>query len=156
MRRYLGIGLGLTLGLGLGLAAPSQAAAQDSESPPVLQISWFQCDWNEVGTVLAEADSMNLPIWKELEEEGLVRSAGTLTHWMADEWNVAFYMVVDDIPAYLKAFQEAQRRFNERYPDYDIEAATDRCPVHKDAFYHFGPRTGADDEEEAEGEDEGG
>ena len=146
MRKFLGIGLGLTLALG----APSLARAQDSEQPPVLAISWFQCDWNEVDQVLAEADSMSLPIWNELVEEGMLRSAGSFTHWMADEWNVAYYTVADDIPAYLEAFWEQNRRFEERYPDYDGEASTDRCPVHKDAFYHLGPRTGMDDEDGGE------
>lgn len=142
----------LCVGLGLAAAtmAPSLARAQDSEQPPVLAISWFQCNWNDVERIMAEADSMRLPIWSELKEEGMISAAGTFTHWQADEWNVAYYYVADDIATYLAAQAEEFRRFAERYPDYDNAAYFDSCPVHKDAFYHLGPRTKDDDDADEE------
>jgi hypothetical protein len=74
--------------------------------------------------------------WAATSKEGKLRGAGSFGHFWADEWNVGFFVVAENIPSFLEAWQEANTRIAGR------PVATEACKEHKDAFYTLGPRTG--------------
>lgn len=143
----------------LALAVPGSAGAQEpaqepaqemeEEAPPVLRISFFQCHSDRIGDVMEEAESMVIPVWNELVDEGAVNSYGYFTHWWADEWNVGIYTVAPTIEAIVSAEAEAAERIEERHPDAP-NTMNEACPWHRDGFYNVGPSTD-DDEDEDQG-----
>jgi hypothetical protein len=138
----------LVLSFLVALALPATAAAQDQEdTPPTLRLSFFQCDFSELDAAMEQIESIGIPIWEELIEEGMIENYGHFIHSWASEWNVGIYTVAEDIPAVLAAVEEFGRRLDERHPDSE-NLFGEACPAHRDGFYTFGPRTGQDDEEE--------
>lgn len=116
---------------------------------PTLVISMYQCDWDRVGDVFDQYAEFQLPVQEALIAEGQLRGAGSFAHAWADEWNVGFYSVAEDIPTFIGAWNETNERVGQA-----VEAAgspenviADACPVHKDAMYTLGPRTGMSDED---------
>jgi hypothetical protein len=132
------------------IALPKTAVAQEDSSPPTLRLSFYMCDSSQLGDVLAEVESQNIPVWDELVDEGMVQSFGYFVHSWASEWNLGVYTLAESIDAVVKASEEAGRRLDELYgeaPDLMSEA----CPHHRDGFYVIGPSTGEDEEEEEQG-----
>ncbi len=54
-------------------------------------------------------------------------------HQWGDEWNLVFYWLADDIPAFLDAWDEMRSRGVERHPD--MLNIVDYCTDHKDNIY---------------------
>jgi hypothetical protein len=153
--RKLPLYLGLLIAFGVpGAVAAQEEEAQEEEAPPTLRLSFYQCDLSQMGPTGEQIETMEIPIWEELVDEGMVDSYGHFFHAWASEWNVGIYTVADNIEAVLAATEEFGNRMQERHPDADA-GLNQVCPSHRDGFYVFGPRTG-DDEDEGEDEDEGG
>lgn len=102
---------------------------------PTLVLMFHQCETSRIGDVLQEYETTALPVEQALVTAGKLRAAGSFAHYWADEWNVGFFAVAEDIPTFLAAWQEAGAQIPER-PIY-----AEACPVHKDGFYTLGPRT---------------
>lgn len=133
----------ITLGLALVSLTVLPAAAlaqqmQEQDAPPTLRLSFFQCQQNRIGDVLAEAEQYDIPIWQELVNEGMVMNYGYFVHSWAGEYNLAIYTIARDIPAVLAATDEAGRRGEARFPDAP-DTIGDVCPWHRDGFYTLGP-----------------
>jgi hypothetical protein len=141
--------LSLTLTLAFALALPRIASAQN----PTLVLTDLKCDWGQLGAVVEQFETMNVPIWDELVAEGMIESAGTYIHFWGDEWNFGIWYVTADIPGFLDAWGESNRRLAERHPDAPVDVLA-ACPEHRDRFYNMGPRTGMDDDEDDDDEDE--
>ncbi len=123
----------------LAFMAPAAVQAQEEEDegpPPTMVMSQFQCDWNRIDDVLAELQ-LQVPIWEHMAQEGMLGSAGSFTHFWADEWNVTLYTIGESMEAVVAANEEADRRFSEQHPD--ANAFAEACPTHRDNFYQFGP-----------------
>ncbi len=120
----------------LAFVAPQAASAQDDAPPPTLILSHFQCDWSRLGDVTSELE-LNIPIWEELIEEGMIQDAGSYVHQWADEWNVGTYIIAESMDAAVAGNDESNSRFTERHPD--ANAFNEACPRHRDNFYQFGP-----------------
>lgn len=144
--------ISLALGLLVALALPAAAVAQDDadEAPPTLRMSFYRCDFSQLGTAMEEIQSLAMPIWQELVDEEMIASYGHFIHAWASEWNVGVYTVAEDIPAVLAAVDEFGRRMEERNPDA-ANTFAEACPEHRDGFYVFGPRTNDNDEDDDEG-----
>ncbi len=100
-----------------------------------------------MGAIVEELETLTVPIWDELVDEGMVMSAGTFIHAWADEWNLGIYTVAPSIQAVLDFNEEAASRYEERHPEAE-DIFGPACPTHRDNFYVMGPRTGQNDEEE--------
>lgn len=135
----------LILALLVAFGLPSTLAAQDEEPPPSLRLSFYQCDLSEIGPVMEQAEAIEIPIWDELVDEGMVQSFGYFIHAC-----VGIYTVGESIAAIIEAQEEFGNRFQERHPDAGpgLNAV---CPAHRDGFYTIGPGTGQGDEEEGGG-----
>lgn len=144
--------LPLYLGLLIAFGVPGTVAAQEEEdeAPSMLRLSFYQCNMNELDAVIEQMETMEIPIWQELVDEGMVDSYGHFFHAWASEWNVGIYTVADDIEAVLAATEEFGNRMQERHPNAN-DGLNQACPAHRDGFYVFGPSTGDDDEDEDEG-----
>jgi hypothetical protein len=117
-----------------GATAGSESSATGGN--PTLMMTFMQCETSRVGDVMAEFENLVIPAYQALVNEGKIRSAASFVHYWADEWNVGFGVVAEDIPSFLTAAQEANSRIGER------PVVAEACPVHKDGFYTVGPRTG--------------
>lgn len=128
--------------------AQQQAQPQAEEGPPsTLRLSFFLCDGNRMDEALEEAETRDIPVWKELVAEGMVENYGYIVHSWASEWNIGIYTIAESIDAVIKASEEAGRRLDEKYGD--AESVFDQaCPHHRDGFYTFGPSTDEDEEGE--------
>lgn len=134
------LALAVALVAAAALAWPAGATAQQQDGPPSLRLSFMICDWSAVGDLMAEADSVEIPVWEELKSEGLILDHGYFVHAWADEWNVAVYTVGTDVTQIIEAVEEANRRLGERYPNLP-NPFDEACPQHRDAFYTMGPNT---------------
>ncbi len=134
-----------TFGLLAAIALPGVLAAQDVPTPPTLRLSFYECDMNQLGPTGQQIENLEIPIWDELVDEGMVQSYGYFFHSWASEWNVGIYTIAADIPAILSATEEFGNRMQERHPDAD-GGLNQVCPHHRDGFYTLGPRTGMADE----------
>ncbi len=137
--------------LGLALVFSSPVAAQedqdqDDDQADMLRLSFYQCDLSRIGPAMEQIESMEIPIWEELIDEGMVESYGTFIHAWADEWNVGIYTVAESIQAVVDATAEFGVRMQERHPDAD-SGLNQICPTHRDGFYITGPSTGDDDDD---------
>lgn len=120
------------------LVHPSAFAQQEA---PTVGVSYWKCDWGELGNIGQVTDSLYTPIMQELVDEGTIMNFGMLTHQWGDEWNVVFYITAPDTPTYLEASREAVDRFEERHPD--VLNLTEVCSEHKDNIYTLRTATGA-------------
>ncbi len=141
------------------LAQDDDADATDNASPgPTLVIESFKCDWRRYEDINAAMDSINLPVYQAMVNEGLVISWGTYWHDWADEWNFNIYTVAEDKPTFFEAWAEAGRRIGEIVRDdgtgddqpLTVEAdwvLGEYCTDHKDGIYTLGAQTkgGADE-----------
>lgn len=125
------------LGVGL-LATPAQA--QEEESPTV-GVSYWKCDWADMEELEQIADSVAAPIYQEMVDEGEIMNWKMMTHQWGDSWNVVFSITAADTPSFLEAFEEANRRIEERHPD--LAPLSEYCTEHKDNIYTLSSSTSA-------------
>lgn len=126
-----------TCGLLAMLLISSQVYAQDNDV--IIAVSYFQCDsFEQIGPWMQQIDSLGVPVYQELVNEGKLYGFGTLIHDWADYENVILWRSGPDVASILSAQQELGRRTQERYPD----AENVGCSNHRDAFYWLGPNTG--------------
>lgn len=136
-----------------GPVADSEGAATGGN--PALVISMYQCDYDRIGDVFDQYAEFGLPVQQAQIAEGQLRGAGTFAHTWADEWNVGFYWVADDVNTFIDAWNDSNQRVGQavQAAGSPANALGEACPVHKDAIYTLGPRTGVgDDEGEAGGD----
>jgi len=124
---------------------PRGLAAQESETPPTLRLSFFMCDFNKLDEAMQEVEAQVIPVWKELVKEGMVMNHGFFVHSWASEWNVGLYTIASSVDAVIKASEEAGRRIEAKYGDAP-SVFGQACPHHRDGFYVMGPSAAADDE----------
>lgn len=128
------------VGAGL-LVAPVQA--QEEENPTV-GVSYWKCDWAEMEELEQIADSVAVPIYQEMVDEGEIRNWEMMTHQWGDSWNVVFSITADDTPSFLEAFEEANRRMQEQHPD--LAPLSEYCSDHKDNIYTLSSSTSGPDD----------
>ena len=114
----------------LALFAVSVSAQSQN---PTVGVSYWKCDFAHMGELTNAADSLLTPIAQELVNEGKLYAFGTLGHAWGDEWNLVFYWVAEDIPAFTAGWAEMTSRINQRHPD--AFPITDYCSDHKDNIY---------------------
>ncbi len=116
------------------------SSAQDEEAaePGALVISYFKCDFNELGAIADETDSLAIPIYRELVDEGMLWGSGMMGHDWAGYENVIYWYTGESKEKVFAAIDEYGKRFEERHPDIEQIA----CHGHRDAIYTMGPNTG--------------
>ncbi|NNG15115.1 MAG: hypothetical protein HKM89_01455 [Gemmatimonadales bacterium] len=124
----------LTLSLAFALLAPAALAAQDGPLPGTIVLSFNKCDLDQVGYLTQLTDSAVVPIAQELVNEGKIFNYGMMTHSWGDEWNVAYYYVVENQQAFFDFWSEFVSRVSERHPNLFNEFQA-RCSEHKDSIY---------------------
>jgi len=117
------------------LVVPTVAEAQ------TLVVSQNKCQLDKLGDIRAFADSAWIPIAQELVNEGRFAAVGSAFHAWGDEWNVIYWYVAEDIPAFVSAFSELFSRAEERHPS-SFDQFAGWCFEHKDSMYSVGPQTG--------------
>ena len=117
-----------------------KSLAQDSEQP-LLITSFNMVSMSDIGKVNKMVDSIFTPILKELVDEEMIYSFGQFNHSWGDEWNVIYWYVAEDIPAFVSAFSELFSRAEERHPS-SFDQFAGWCFEHKDSMYSVGPQTG--------------
>ena len=135
------------------IATVPLAAQDDDDDGPagVLSISSYVCPQSAIGDIAEDYDANTRPIEDELVTEGRLMSAGLFFHAWADEYNVNYYRIAEDIPTLLAAIAEVGQRFQAQNPDQaDGPGPFAQCSQHKDNIYFMGPST------EAEPPDNGG
>jgi hypothetical protein len=121
-----------------GVSAEVEGVEVAEGGNPTLVLSFYQCDTSRIGEVLDEYAEHTNPVYEELIRGGKLRGAGSFSHIWADEWNVGFFVVAEDIPTFIGAWEES----GEMLPEGARTVINDACPTHKDGFYVLGPRTG--------------
>ena len=66
-------------------------ATDNASTGSTLVIESFKCDWRHYEDINAAMDSINLPVYQAMVNEGLVISWGMYWHDWADEWNFHTY-----------------------------------------------------------------
>lgn len=136
--------LSTVLGLSLIviLAAPAPTFAQEAEEgPETLVISQWKCDYQHMEEIRAEVDSVALPIWQDMVDQGHLDNVGTFYHEWGDSWNVNVYYVAEDKAAFFDAFEMIVERYEEATPEGEDGAIAKYCTEHKDNIYQTGQST---------------
>lgn len=143
----------LTLAFAAAFIWPGAVVAQEEEgeeTPPMLMISSWKCDFGNMGDIGEDWDMRSINAAQSAVDSSPWMSAGVFYHAWADEWNVNYWAVAEDIPALLEGQEASNAAYDEMYPDglnlWDV------CSEHKDGFYQLGE--GADSEDDDEGEDD--
>jgi len=119
-----------------GATADAEGASEGGN--PTLVLSFYQCETARIGEVLDEYAEFSVPVYEQLIQADKLRGAGSFSHIWADEWNVGFFWVAEDIQTFIDSWQES----NTMFPDNATNVIGEACPTHKDGFYTLGPRTG--------------
>ena len=106
---------------------------QDSEQP-LLIISQNMVSMSDVGKVNNMADSIFVPILKELVDEGMLYSFGNFSHSWGDEWNVNYWYTAKDMASFDKFWDEYVSRVRSRHPNA-FGSITKYFNAHKDNIY---------------------
>ena len=119
------------------LLIPVAAAAQESDEPDVIAISYFKCKLGSLSDVNA-LDASSTAIAQELIDSGTWTVYGILNHRWADEWNYMTYVGAPSLASLLSGLDT----FNDRLEALpENEAETDRfqtlCTAHKDNIYNW-------------------
>ncbi|RPI70400.1 MAG: hypothetical protein EHM47_12200 [Ignavibacteriales bacterium] len=107
--------------------------AQNNEQP-LLIVSFNQVSMSNMGTVSRLADSLFVPILKELVDEGMIYSFGQFNHSWGDEWNYNMWYTAKDMASFDKFWDEYVKRGSERHPG-SFAAITKYFNAHKDNIY---------------------
>jgi hypothetical protein len=121
---------------GFLLAPPLEAQEEEMAPPGITVVRYFECNMGGVGEAIGMLNGVGRTIAMELIEEGLLYDYGILTHAWGDEWNLIDYFVVENMPAFNRAWQEFLRRFVQVDPEGEMQARfTELCGRHKDNIY---------------------
>lgn len=113
-----------------------QSILAQEEGPGTLVFSQNMVAMKDIGKVNKIIDSLTVPIWQELMDEGMLMGWGQLNHEWGDEWNCNFYYVAKDKDAFFAAWNEFVKRMGERHPDAWKEMIP-AFQAHKDNIYYF-------------------
>jgi len=108
-------------------------SAQSNEQP-LLVVSFNQVPLTEMGNIGRIADSIFVPILKELVDEGKLYGFGRFTHLWGDEWNWNVWYTVKDMASFEKFWDEYVKRASERHPGA-FRSITKHFQAHKDNIY---------------------
>lgn len=107
--------------------------AQNDEQP-LLIVSFNMVSMGDVGKVNKMADSVFVPILKELVDDGMIYSFGNFSHSWGDEWNVNTWYTAKDMASFDKFWDEYVSRVGKRHPT--AWASTVKYfQAHKDNIY---------------------
>lgn len=119
--------------LGLCLAAAPTSVAQNTSTEHTVSFGSWQCERAALDRIIEMDRERTLPIAQAMVDEGLIVSAGTLSHSWGDEWNYVNFVVAADVAAVVEANGEMNRRYAELYPDDN--SFIEHCSEHKDNIY---------------------
>lgn len=140
-RGLLSTVLGLSLTAILAVPAPTPAQEAEQEGPETLVVSQWKCDYQHLDKLQAEVDSLFLPIWQDLVDEGQLVNVGAFYHQWGDAWNYNVYYVAEDKAAFFDAWEQFAQRAEEAMPEDEDPAVFKYCSEHKDNIYQLGPST---------------
>ena len=104
------------------------------EENPLLVVSFNQVAMSNMGTVGRLADSLFVPVLKELVDEGLIYGFGQFNHFWGDEWNYNLWYTVKDMASFDNFWDEYVTRVNDRHPGA-FALITKHFNAHKDNIY---------------------
>jgi hypothetical protein len=107
--------------------------AQDNEQP-LLIVSQNMVSMSDVGKVNKMADSIFVPILKELVDEGMLYSFGNFSHSWGDEWNVNYWYTAKDMASFEKFWDEYVSRVVAKHPGA-FGSVVKYFQAHKDNIY---------------------
>lgn len=107
--------------------------AQNNEQP-LLIVSFNQVSMADVGKVNRIADSVFVPILRELVDEGFIYSFGNFNHSWGDEWNVNTWYTAKDMASFDKFWDEYVSRVGKRHPEA-WSSTVKYFQAHKDNIY---------------------
>jgi hypothetical protein len=107
--------------------------AQNNEQP-LLIVSFNMVSMSDVGKVNKMADSVFVPILKELVDEKFIFSFGFFGHAWGDEWNSNVWYTAKDMTSFDKFWDEYVTRVNKRHPGA-FASTTKYFQAHKDNIY---------------------
>jgi len=115
---------------------PGAGVAQDmeEETPPMLVISSWKCDFGEMGTISDDWDGPGMAAAQAAVDAGKWNSAGIFYHDWADEWNVNYWAVGKDIATLIEGQNVSNDAYDDAMGDNGLNL-WDVCSEHKDGFY---------------------
>ncbi len=105
-----------------------------SDDQPLLIVSSNMVSMGDVGKVNKMADSIFVPILKELVDEGMLYSFGSFNHNWGDEWNVNYWYTAKDMASFELFWDTYVSRVSERHPNA-FGSVTKYFQAHKDNIY---------------------
>ena len=117
----------------------AQSIFAQNEGPGTLVFSQNMVAMKDMGKVNKLIDSLSVPIWNEIMNEGMLMGWGQLNHEWGDEWNCNFYYIAKDKESFFAAWDEFVKRMGERHPDAWKEMIP-AFQAHKDNVYYYQQR----------------
>lgn len=106
-----------------------------------LVMGYYSCPFDVMGEIKSTYDRVQLPFAQELVDEGQLRTQQLWFHVYGDEWTVLVTTTADDLPTYLAANDEMNRRIAGAVTDEDPNLFQMGCTSHKDNIYTIVGRT---------------
>lgn len=119
----------------LGSFGTSVLVAQEGPRPNVVAMSEWKCPIGNLGEAVQLSNATSRPIHQEMIDEGLIVGWNILTHLYADEWNLIFVTLAEDIDSAIESGREFQRRLQQRPEGERGERFVELCPYHRDNIY---------------------
>jgi len=117
-------------------AVVAQEEMAEEATPPMMVISSWKCDFGNMDAIGEDWDMRAINGARQAVDNGSWMSAGVFYHSWADEWNVNFWALGEDIPALLEGQEASNAAYEDMYPEgLDL---WDNCSEHRDGFYQFG------------------
>ena len=120
----------------------TQRVSTQAAAPPpnggnglTLAVSYYTCDYPQLGALLDEARTRGLPIAQGLVDEGALGHQGIYTHDWGDEWNFVITRTAADLPTLLRALETFGERYAAEYGTNTRSLLDDHCSAHKDNIY---------------------
>ena len=112
----------------------AQSIFAQNEGPGTLVFSQNMVAMKDMGKVNKLIDSLSVPIWNEIMNEGMLIVWVQLNHEGGDEWTCNFYK-----ESFFAAWDEFVKRMGERHPDAWKEMIP-AFQAHKDNVYYYQQR----------------
>lgn len=104
-------------------------------SEPTLAVSFYTCDYPDLGAIIESYNERQRPITQALVDEGMLMSEGIYTHAWGDKWNFAITRAAADVPSLLAALDEGAARFQAAHGEDAASPMEEHCWAHKDNIY---------------------